>query len=172
MRYDIIEKQAYALIKSLKAFRIYILHSKVIVYVSSASVKDVLTQLDFDGRRDKWIAKLIEFNIELKPTKIVRGQGLAKMMAKENCRMLDMNCIGTSSDNRQIGEETIEPGRNQSLVENLASCEWYSEISQFLLKLEVPPSLSSSQPKTIKLREAKFCIHETCCIGGIHQESF
>jgi hypothetical protein len=82
LRYDIIEKQAYALIKSLKAFRIYILHSKVIAYVPSASIKDVLTQPDVDGRRAKWIAKLIEFNIELKPTKLVRGQGLAKLMAE------------------------------------------------------------------------------------------
>ena len=43
LRYDLIEKQAYALIKSLKSFRIYILHSKVVAYVPSASVKDVLT---------------------------------------------------------------------------------------------------------------------------------
>ena len=43
LKYDIIEKQAYALIKSLKAFRIYILHSRVIAYVPSASIKDVLT---------------------------------------------------------------------------------------------------------------------------------
>jgi hypothetical protein len=43
LRYDPIEKQAYALIKSLKAFRIYILHAKVIAYVPSPSVKDVLT---------------------------------------------------------------------------------------------------------------------------------
>jgi len=43
LRYDPIEKQAYSLIKSLKAFRIYILHSKVIAYVPSPSVKDVLT---------------------------------------------------------------------------------------------------------------------------------
>lgn len=73
LRYDIIEKQAYALIKSLKAFRIYILHSKLIAYVPSASVKDVLTQPNADGRRDKWIANLNEINIELKPTKLVRG---------------------------------------------------------------------------------------------------
>ena len=73
LRYDIIEKHAYALIKSLKAFRLYILHSKIIAYVPSASIKDVLTQPDADGRRAKWIAKLIEFNIELKPTKIFKG---------------------------------------------------------------------------------------------------
>jgi len=46
------------------------------------------------------------------------------------------------------------------LVENLASSEWYSTIAQFLLKLEVPPSLISSQARTIKLRVAKYCIHE------------
>jgi hypothetical protein len=43
LRYKPIEKQAYALIKALKSFRIYILHSKVIAYVPSSSVKDVLT---------------------------------------------------------------------------------------------------------------------------------
>jgi len=34
----------------------------VVAYVPSASVKDVITQLDIDGKRAKWIAKLIEFN--------------------------------------------------------------------------------------------------------------
>ena len=43
LKYDPIEKQAYALIKSLKTFRIYILHSKVLAYVPSAAIKDVLT---------------------------------------------------------------------------------------------------------------------------------
>jgi len=78
LRYDLIEKQAYALIKSLKAFIIYILHSKVTAYVLSALVKYVLTQLNIDRKRAKWIEKFIEFNIELKPTKLVKGQGLAK----------------------------------------------------------------------------------------------
>lgn len=104
--------------------------------------------------------KLIEFNIELKPTKLVRGKGLAKLMVEENCRMLDMNLISTNSKDGQP-EETAKPGHDQSLPENLASCEWYSTIAQFLLKLEVPPKLSSSQPRTIKLRAAKYCIHES-----------
>jgi len=49
------------------------LHSKIIAYVLFAAIKDVLTQTDADGRREKWIAKMIEFNIELKPPKLVRG---------------------------------------------------------------------------------------------------
>eukprot|EP00253_Pinus_taeda_P026880 PITA_26880 len=141
LRYDIIEKQAYALIKSLKAFRIYILYSKIIAYVPSAAIKEVLTQLDVDGRRAKWIAKLIEFNIELKPTKTEAHQ--------------------TEAENGQTEEEeAAEPERKQSVAENLASCGWYSVIVKFLLRLEIPPSFTQSQARTIKLRAAKYCISE------------
>ena len=52
-------------------------------------------------------------------------------MAKGNCRMLDMNLISINSKNSQTEEETVEPGRNQSLAENIASCDWYSAIAQF-----------------------------------------
>jgi hypothetical protein len=38
VKYEIREKQAYALVKSLKAFRVYVLHSKT-AYVPSSSVK-------------------------------------------------------------------------------------------------------------------------------------
>jgi ribonuclease HI len=73
LRYEIVEKQAYALVKSLKAFRVYVLHSKIIAYVPSTSVKDILIQPDIDGRRGKWIAKILEFDLEIKPTKLIKG---------------------------------------------------------------------------------------------------
>lgn len=56
IKYDPMEKQAYALIKSPKAFRVYILHAKVITYVPSSSLKDVLVHPDIDGKRSKWIS--------------------------------------------------------------------------------------------------------------------
>jgi len=162
LRYDIIEKQEYALIKSLKAFRVYILHSKIIAYVPSAPIKDALTQPDVDGRRAKWIAKMIEFNIELKPTKLIKGQGLAKFLAKENCRSLDIDFLCTIVESGQTveEEEAAEPETKQSVAENLASCDWYSAIINFLLKLEIPPGSSTIQARTIKLRAAKYCINE------------
>ena len=104
LKYDPIEKQAYSLIKSLKDFIIYILHTKVITYVPSAFVKDVLTQPNIDGKRAKWIARLIEFNIEVKPTKLVKGQGLAKLMDEENYDLLGTNFIGISSASLQTEE--------------------------------------------------------------------
>ena len=43
LRYSIMEKQAYALVKALKEFRIYLLHSHIITYVPCSVVKSILT---------------------------------------------------------------------------------------------------------------------------------
>eukprot|EP00253_Pinus_taeda_P011687 PITA_11687 len=128
LMYDVIEKQAYALIKSSKEFKIYILHSKLVSYVPSTSVEDVVTQPNIDEKREKWIAKFIEFNIEVKPTKLVKGQGLAKLMAEENCSLLDINCMGSNSGDEQTEEVVEEQEQNQPLAENLAPCEWADEL--------------------------------------------
>ena len=74
LKYDIMEKQAYALIKVLKEFRVYILHSHVVAYVPSAAVKESLTRSDPDGRRAKWTDVLLEYDLDIKPTKIIKGQ--------------------------------------------------------------------------------------------------
>ena len=108
LKYDPIEKQAYSLIKYLKTFIIYILHAKVIAYVPSTIVKDVLTQLDIDGKGAKWIAKLIEFDIDVKPTKLVKGLGLDKLMAKENCELMGINftCVKSAKVQTMVATET------------------------------------------------------------------
>eukprot|EP00253_Pinus_taeda_P012041 PITA_12041 len=95
------------------------------------------------------------------PTKLFRGQGLARLLAEENCRSLDINCMGAIAKDGQTEEEEVaEPERNQSVVENIASCDWYSVIIKFLLKLEIPSSFTQSQARTINLRAAKYCINE------------
>ena len=98
LKYDIMEKQAYALVKTLKDFRVYVLHSHVIAHVPTAAVKAILTQPDLEGRRARWIATLLEYDIEIKPTKLVKGQGLAKMMTNSNCESLQINFLSHQSD--------------------------------------------------------------------------
>jgi hypothetical protein len=80
-KYDILEKQAYAMVKALKTFRTYVLHSKIIAYVPTSVVKDILVQPDCDGKRGRWLAKIQEFDLEVKLTNLVKGQGLAKLLA-------------------------------------------------------------------------------------------
>ena len=73
LKYNIIEKKALALVKALKYFRVYILHSHILAYVPNVAVKDVLVQTDLEGRRGKWIAALLEYDVEINSTKIVKG---------------------------------------------------------------------------------------------------
>lgn len=73
LKYKIIKKQAYALVKTLKKFREYILTSKSIVYLPHIAVNDILLQHDTKGIRGKWVVKIQEYDLELKPIKIIKG---------------------------------------------------------------------------------------------------
>ena len=71
------------MVKALKDFWVYILHSHIVSYVPNIVVKDILSQ-DLDGKRGKWIVVILEYNLEIKPTKLIKGQGLAQLMAESN----------------------------------------------------------------------------------------
>ena len=68
LKYNIMEKQAFALVKAIKDFRVYILYSHIVVYAPNSVVKDILTQEGLDGKREKWIATILEYDIEIKPS--------------------------------------------------------------------------------------------------------
>jgi hypothetical protein len=67
------EKQAFSLVKAIKYFRVYILHSHTIAYIPNAVVKDIPSQDNPDGRRGKWIVVILEYDFEIKPTKLIKG---------------------------------------------------------------------------------------------------
>ena len=46
-------------------------------------------------------------------------------MAEENCSLLDINSMGLNLDYEQVEGAAEEQKKNQSLAENLATCEWY-----------------------------------------------
>eukprot|EP00253_Pinus_taeda_P025538 PITA_25538 len=110
LKFHIMEKQAYALVKAIKYFRVYILYSHVIAYVSNAVVKDILTQEGLEGKRGKWIASILEYDIEIKPTKLIKGQGLAKLMSETNFQALDINQLNDEPElaTPQISENFMQ----------------------------------------------------------------
>jgi hypothetical protein len=101
LKYDIMDKKSYALVKALNSFKFYVFHSRFIAYVPSVAVKEIRIQPDIDKKRSKWISKILEFDLEIKPTKLVKGQGLAKMLAESNCSALGVNFIHSCSENQQ-----------------------------------------------------------------------
>jgi hypothetical protein len=98
LKYDIMKKQAYAMVKALKYFGTYMLHSKIIAYIPTNFVKDILVQPDSDRRRGRWLSKIQEFDLEVKPSKHVKGQGLAKILAESNFRALRINHLQSYED--------------------------------------------------------------------------
>jgi hypothetical protein len=153
------EKQAYAMVKALKDFRTYVLHSKIIAYVPTSAVKDILVQADSDGKRGRWIAKIQEFDLDFKPTKLVKGQGLAILLAESNFQALGMNNAQEEEgwiDMNEIDDQIIE----NKIEEKFISSDWYKDIVTYLLTLKCPDELSSSKSRTLKLHAVKYCISE------------
>ena len=107
LKYDIMEKQAYALVKALKYFRVYILHSHIIAHVPTVAVKGILTQPSPEGRRAKWIATLLEYDIEIRPTKLIKGQGLEKMLIDSNYESLQLNFLSNQFHQLDTGVEVM-----------------------------------------------------------------
>ena len=142
------------MVKSLKAFIVYVLHSKVIVYVPSASVKDILVHPDVDGRRGRWIAKIIEFDLEINPTKLVKGKGLAKLLAESNCEALGVSFINTRSRTQQA---ELPNQRSQDGL-SLADCVWYRDILYFLQELKTPYGMGKSRARDLKLKAVRYCL--------------
>ena len=62
LKYEIMEKKAYALDKSLKYFMVYVIHSHIIAYIPNNVVKSILTQPKPEGKREKWIVVLLEYD--------------------------------------------------------------------------------------------------------------
>lgn len=102
LKYNIMGKWPYALVLALKSFRIYILHSKVLSCVLNIVVKEIIMQPDSDGRSRRWIAKIMEYDLKKNITKLVKGHGLARLLAYTNCKALGLNLVLHSSINNEI----------------------------------------------------------------------
>lgn len=93
LKYDIIRKQAYALIQALKSFRMYVVHSLITAYVPNSLLKIVLTQPDIDGKGGRWITQILNSDLTIKNIELVKIQGLAKLLAESNCKVLGINSV-------------------------------------------------------------------------------
>ena len=182
LKYDIIEKKAYAFIQALKYFRMYVLHSPITTYVPNGAIKIILIQPKTDGKRGRWITQILEFDLNIKTTKPVKGQGLAKLLAESNCKVLGINSILevqgknpqepfvlVEGENPQ--EPSLQPTENNPqeplpsdqiiplhIDDKFLLLDWYQDIVNFLLHFECLASFSKAQCKTIKSKVVNYCI--------------
>jgi hypothetical protein len=85
---------------------------------------------------------------------LVKGQGLARLLAESNCKALGVNFINISSENQQA--ELSDKGSQVS--PQLAECTWYKDIIYFLQKLQPPDGLEKNKVRDLKLKAIKYCL--------------
>jgi hypothetical protein len=131
-----------------------VLQSSITTFVPSSSVKEILVQPDNEGKRGKWIVKLLEYDLHINPTKMIKGKGLAKLLSESNCKVLELHQIFTQSD-----APIIQPGQdNLQVFEKYSSSPWYKNIIYFLQHFECPPDVKKTKARSLKLKAIKFCI--------------
>jgi len=62
-------------------------------------MKDIPTQQDFIGIQGKLVSRIQEYDLEIKPTKLVKGQGLSRMLAQGNKKDLNFNMVSIVLNN-------------------------------------------------------------------------
>eukprot|EP00253_Pinus_taeda_P025044 PITA_25044 len=81
LNYSDVEKQAYAVFKAIKYFRPFLLKTHTKIIVPFPAVRNLLVQKDVGEKRPNWVTALQEYDVEIKPASIVKGQGFCKMLA-------------------------------------------------------------------------------------------
>ena len=89
--------------------------AQVIAYVPNAANKNIFKQSEVTSKICRWINQVQEFNIDIQITKLVKDQGLAKLMAESNLEARQVN---------QIDEEHCEV--------SIETFPWYVDIVYFL----------------------------------------
>jgi hypothetical protein len=80
--------------------------------------------------------------LEIRPTKLIRGQGLAKMTAKTSLVAL---------------EDMREEGHVNSLSISLEQFDWYSDIIFYLMNLSCLTNFTKTQRRSLQLWAARYC---------------
>lgn len=88
-----------------------------------------------------WIEKTQEYDIEIKPTKMVRGNALCKVIAEN-----------------KIVEALEELGEKQLILAIGLYDSWFENISYLLTYGECPEGLTVRQRRDLKLKAAKYII--------------
>lgn len=80
LNYLQVEKQAFTLFKSVNNFRPFLLKTHTKIIVPFSTMRQLLIQREVGEKRENWVTTLQEYDIDIKPVKIVKGQGSCRFL--------------------------------------------------------------------------------------------
>ena len=129
--------------KAIKHYRPFLLKAHTKVIVPFSAVRQLLIQRELVEKRANWVTTLQEYDLEIKPAKIVRGQGF--------CRLL----VGASNIPESGDTEHIEEINQVSITDFESQ---YADLIFYLKNGHAPPNLSYKNKRAIRLKSKTFVI--------------
>jgi len=143
VNYSEVEKQAFAVYKAVKHYRPFLLKAHTKVIVPFHAVRQLLIQRELGEKRANWVTTLQEYDLEIKPAKIVRGQGFCRLLA------------GASNIQEPGDTEYIEEINQISITYSKSQ---YADLIFYLKNGYAPPNLSYKNKRAIRLKAKNFTI--------------
>jgi len=82
-RYRVIDKYMFTTMKSLNMFKHYISQNTIIVVTIHLDIQSYIMQGDMDSSIARWITKILQYNVEIHPKKVVKGRTLCKQLVED-----------------------------------------------------------------------------------------
>jgi hypothetical protein len=92
--------------------------------------------------------------MEINPTKLVKGKGLAKLLVETNYKDLGVNFINTCLKNMQ---DELSDKISQD-IPPFVECSWYKDIIFFLQELRPLDGMGKNKARDLKLKAIRYCL--------------
>eukprot|EP00253_Pinus_taeda_P011268 PITA_11268 len=143
LNYSDVEKQAFAVFKAVKHYRPFLLKTHTKVIVPFSAVRQLLMQRELGEKRANWVTALQQYDLDIRPAKIVRGQGFCRILAGAS-NIPKSNDTGPTEEINQISATDSE--------------SQYADLIFYLKNGRAPPHLSYKSKRAIRLKAKNFSL--------------
>ena len=147
MKYPTIDKQAFAVFKAVKHFHPYLLRSHARVIVPHTTIRALLIQKEPGDRRGNWLTTLQEYDLEIKPAKLVKGQGLCKLVAEAQQSQMKQE---------EGWENEVDMLQNEVLYIPASTNSRYNDLKYYPTHGSSPNHLDACQKRALRLKSAQY----------------
>eukprot|EP00253_Pinus_taeda_P016778 PITA_16778 len=136
-------KKSFFALDQVKHYRPFLLKTHTKVIVPFPVVRQLLIQKELGEKRANWVTALQEYDLEIRPAKIVRGQGFCRIW-------VGASNIPESSD--------TDPTEEINQISVTDSESQYADLIFYLKNGYAPPNLSYKRKTAIRLKAKSFTI--------------
>jgi hypothetical protein len=134
LNYLAIDKQVFAVFKAMKHFCWYLPRSHTKIIVPHSVVRALLIQKELGDRRGTWLTALQEYDLEIKPTKLVEGQGLCKLVVEAQ---------DPQTKEEEGRDNEVYLMQNEVLYMLASTNSWYNDLKYYLTHGSSPNHLDA-----------------------------